>query len=384
VGHLLGIALLLVIVLPFVLYALPQLIGAEYSYVVLSGSMQPALDPGDITFVDSVEAEAIERGDVINFKRASDTRTTTHRVIEVVEQDGERAFRTKGDNNEDPDQGVVTSGELRGRVMTVGGVLAAVPLVGYAIQYAATQIGFTLLFVVPVTLLVINEVWGVISSARTADEDSPDDGSDADSPESVPVEEREDTETAETAAGVSFSPNELRLGAGVLVAFVTYSAWTAVADPGPLRIGVTGSAAVALALVGGLYVLGSTNTDSRPAAGGSDADSTVARIQTETLPEHESIAERETVSSLDALVTVAENTDGRVRRDPDAGTYHVDREGTLYVYPPVEPESHHATGDTDGSSDMPTAGANVDSSAKGPSRNGPDVSLDTDTEADDD
>jgi signal peptidase len=338
-AHLAGIALLVVIVLPFLLYAVPHLIGAEYSYVVLSGSMQPVLGPGDVTFVDAVDAEAVQTGDVINFKRAEDTRTTTHRVIEVVERDGEVAFRTQGDNNEDPDQGVVTADELRGRLLTVGGTAVAIPLVGYVIQFTSTSLGFALLFIVPVTLLVLNEVWGVIREAKPdeAGEGTATDGQSADSnsaatPADTSAVDGARHESGDDAGSVTFSPNELRLGAGILVAFLAFSAWTAVGEPGPLRIGVTGAVAVALLLVGGLYTLGSTSE--QPAGGRSAADAAAVIVENEPLPAPETADSRERVPSLDALLAVAESTASQVSRDPGTGICHLRDGTTRYVYEP--------------------------------------------------
>jgi len=335
-ANVLGIVLLLAFVLPFVAYAVPQLIGAEYSYVVLSGSMQPTLAPGDVTYVDAVEASAIEEGDVVNFKRAEDDRTTTHRVIEIVEENGGPAFRTEGDNNEDPDQGLVTPDELRGRVMQVGGVTLAVPLIGYLIQFSSGGLGFVLLFVVPVTLLVANEVWAVVSAA-SADDDVSTDGGERERSTGGSADEGE-----ESSSGVSFRPAELRLGAGVLAAFVLYSVGVAVTDPGPVTIGVAGSAAVALLLVGGLYAMGSTTGESADAEPSGPRDPAAVLIEEGALPDDDP-ASRESVSSLDALVDLAETTDRRVRRDPTDGTYHLAAGNTLYVYAPGAQPAESAT-----------------------------------------
>lgn len=269
-GHVLGLLLLLAVVVPVIIYLVPQVVGAEYSYVVLSGSMEPALSSGDVAVVDAVGVGAIERGDIINFQRDEDTRTTTHRVIEVVERDGQRAFRTKGDNNEDPDQGVVTQSELRGRVMTLGGIPFAIPLVGYLIWFADTRTGFALLFIVPVTLLVLNEVWNVVSSASETETDDPgetDPGGEAN--EAASPDGHDDS-----AAGVTFSPTELRLGIAILAAFVAYSVAVAVFEPGVWTIGVAGSTIVGLLLLGGLYLTG--RSSGKPSTGSTapPADST--------------------------------------------------------------------------------------------------------------
>jgi signal peptidase len=277
-GHVLGILLLLAVVVPVIIYLVPQVVGAEYSYVVLSGSMEPALSPGDVAVVDAVGAGAVDRGDIINFQHDEETRTTTHRVIEIVERDGGLAFRTKGDNNEDPDQTLVTPEELRGRVMSLGGIPFAIPLVGYAIWFAGTQSGFVLLFVVPVGLLVLNEVWNVVSSASATDSDEPaapePPGSDAE-PEPDPAAGDD-----EPSAGVTFTPTELRLGIAILAAFAAYSVAVAVFEPGVWTIGVAGSTTVGLLLLGGLYLSGRSTDETQT------ADSSLPEEQVGEGPDH--------------------------------------------------------------------------------------------------
>lgn len=97
-------ALLAVAVVPIVLTAAPWTLGADDSYVVLTGSMEPSLEPGDIIFIDAKDARDIRVGDVITFRQtAAASAVVTHRVIEVIDDDMGLRFRTQGDANEDPD-----------------------------------------------------------------------------------------------------------------------------------------------------------------------------------------------------------------------------------------------------------------------------------------
>ncbi|TKX55671.1 signal peptidase I, partial [Halorubrum sp. SS7] len=167
IANIVGLMILVAIVVPFVVFAVPQVVGADQSYVVLSGSMEPAMSPGDVIIVNSVPAAAIERNDVITFGGQGGDTPTTHRVIEVVERDGTTAFRPQGDANEDPDGSLVTPDQLQGKVLSPGGYLLVIPLIGYLINFASTQSGFVLFVALPVSLLVLNEIWNVIASARS-------------------------------------------------------------------------------------------------------------------------------------------------------------------------------------------------------------------------
>ncbi|MBU7044596.1 MAG: signal peptidase I [Theionarchaea archaeon] len=72
-------------------------------YVVISGSMEPTYEEGDILIVKSVEVEDISEGDIIVFDPPFGGIPIVHRVFKVVESNGNRYFITKGDNNPFPD-----------------------------------------------------------------------------------------------------------------------------------------------------------------------------------------------------------------------------------------------------------------------------------------
>jgi len=82
--------------------------------IVGSGSMRPALDVGDIVVVKAVSADAINKGDVIEFKDGSTN--TIHRVVDIQEQSGSRVFITQGDANNIPDHQPVLPQQLLGKV----------------------------------------------------------------------------------------------------------------------------------------------------------------------------------------------------------------------------------------------------------------------------
>ena len=73
--------------------------------IVLSDSMYPDIEKGDLIITQAVDPSTLGVGDVISFYAAEDDYTTiwTHKIIEVVEQDGKVMFRTQGINNPTPD-----------------------------------------------------------------------------------------------------------------------------------------------------------------------------------------------------------------------------------------------------------------------------------------
>jgi signal peptidase len=119
-------------------------------YTVLSGSMEPVYKTGSVIYVvDVKEPEKLQEGDVITFSLQGGT-TATHRIIEVVEEDGVK-YRTKGDANEMADGGLVSPEDI------IGKPVFTVPGLGYLISYMQTKPGrlFTIAAGAFILLLVI-------------------------------------------------------------------------------------------------------------------------------------------------------------------------------------------------------------------------------------
>ena len=169
-------------VVPFVLYAVPQLAGATQSYVVLSDSMSPTIHAGDVVFVADRPTAEISEGDVVTFSDAeiagsSGTSLVTHRVVEVTREDGKRAFRTKGDANEEADNGLVSASDI------VGVVTFSIPYIGWVLAFGQTRLGTILLVVVPFGLLALSELWTFADELIADSDDSTEDvASDGETP----------------------------------------------------------------------------------------------------------------------------------------------------------------------------------------------------------
>ncbi|MFC5278478.1 signal peptidase I [Halorubrum rubrum] len=264
-ANLLGIALLIAVVAPFVVYAVPAVVGAEYSFVVLTASMTPAIAPGDVVVVDERDPAAIGEGDVITFVRGESEVPVTHRVIGVTETGGEVAFETKGDANEDPDSAPVPASNV------LGAVAFSIPYIGYVIQFADSSTGFVLLVVVPFALLAVSELWSLYRSRTRSGEDST-----AADPDTVDADaeatdgEAMDTETTATTAAAATESAEPESAAddpgfvvtnrtvegavGVLLLFVPYAAYTAYTLQTALTIAVAVGTGMTLLMAGVLLV----------------------------------------------------------------------------------------------------------------------------------
>ena len=273
-ANVLGIVVLIALVAPFAVFAAPEVVGADESFVVLTASMTPSIAPGDVVVVAERDPAAVAAGDVITFMRGTSEVPVTHRVIDVVDEGGALAFETMGDANEGPDPGLVPGSNL------VGVVVFTIPYIGYVIQFAGTRAGFVALVVLPFGLLAASELLSVVRSrnggpadaAAVADENSDpetdafvdtDSSADATStaewepalpPETATEPPAQAETTSATAASATdaggVSVDAVGGAVGVLAVFAPYAIYVAI----ELRTAATIAVAVAATtvLLGGL------------------------------------------------------------------------------------------------------------------------------------
>lgn len=128
--------------------------------IVQSGSMEPAISTGSVVVVS--EQDRYEAGEVITFGETSgDQIPTTHRVVSEQLLDGDFAYTTKGDANEEADLEPVPLNEVRGKV------LFDIPWLGYILDFARQPLGFILLIGIPAVLIAIEEISNLYAALRS-------------------------------------------------------------------------------------------------------------------------------------------------------------------------------------------------------------------------
>lgn len=133
-----------------------EIFGSAY-LAVESGSMEPVFYKGDLIKIKTLsadEARNLNTGDIITFRT---TRVTgdgkyvlnSHRIIEVIENNGKVSYRTQGDNNAAADSSVVLSddviGVYKGKASGIGNVFL----------FMSTSAGFFVCVVLPTLLIVV-------------------------------------------------------------------------------------------------------------------------------------------------------------------------------------------------------------------------------------
>lgn len=147
----------LLVILGILLVAVGPKVLPYQTFFVRSGSMEPAIEVGELIFLTRVDAADLEVGDVITFERPDrEDVLVTHRIVAIEETDQGKVFQTKGDANGTPDVWrVPATGD--GWKYAFG-----VPKIGYVFGYLNTSEARFALLAVPAVilgLLSLIDVW---------------------------------------------------------------------------------------------------------------------------------------------------------------------------------------------------------------------------------
>lgn len=151
---------------------------------VASGSMAPTIPLGAVVIVQPVETNTILPSDIITFQSPEiPNSVVTHRVVEVTLSGGERAFRTQGDANDDPDLELVPASQVLGRVML------DLPYLGYLSQFIRTRQGWFLIVIVPAGILILMELISILKLIWSGSKEPGKEKGSARRPQSIEVAE---------------------------------------------------------------------------------------------------------------------------------------------------------------------------------------------------
>lgn len=92
----------------------PNFFGIK-TYVIVSGSMEPELNIGDIVIAKEVEADELQIGDIISFRQGQSI--ITHRIVAINQEDEKTTYTTKGDNNNTEDTNLVEINLIEGKMI---------------------------------------------------------------------------------------------------------------------------------------------------------------------------------------------------------------------------------------------------------------------------
>jgi len=92
----------------------PSFFGIK-TYVIVSGSMQPEINIGDMVVVKEVNDTELNVGDIISYRNGQSV--VTHRIHQINYVNGKKEYITKGDYNNTQDSIIITIDSIEGKVI---------------------------------------------------------------------------------------------------------------------------------------------------------------------------------------------------------------------------------------------------------------------------
>ena len=147
--------------LSVMIIALLVLSGMVQFLVVLSGSMQPTFQTGDVIVTVDTPVSSLQVNDVITYHSPENTKMlVTHRIMKKTFTDHGFVFLTKGDANDMNDSYQVSSD------LVVGRIVCSIPYVGYVAQVSHSVFGFLLLVLAPGVVVICGEVVSIVRKVK--------------------------------------------------------------------------------------------------------------------------------------------------------------------------------------------------------------------------
>ena len=123
----------------FVVFAVGLITGSvSYTLVVIENpdpnSMWPTYYQGDLFVIHKTSPQDIHLGDVVVYQKSSSSDKVIHRVIDIIEHNGDYYFRVKGDNyvtNPPDTPGPVGSSSFVSYSWILGKIVARIPYLGH-------------------------------------------------------------------------------------------------------------------------------------------------------------------------------------------------------------------------------------------------------------
>lgn len=130
-------------------------VGSRVPMIVLTDSMYPEIESGDLIICKRKAPEEVKVGDIICFfdPAGNGTSTVTHRVVEITtDENGGLAWVTKGDANNAEDQAKVPADQL------VGVYSIRIAGVGNVAMFMQTTQGLIICVICPIILFVSYDI----------------------------------------------------------------------------------------------------------------------------------------------------------------------------------------------------------------------------------
>ena len=126
---------------------------------VLSDSMSPTFEKGDLILIKKCDPSSLKEGDIICFHTIlnNEYALNTHRIVSIEAMGDVRSYTTMGDNNNGiADTHVISDGDI------VGKYVGRIPKLGNVMDFLSSSTGFLVVIVLPMLLFFIYQIYHLI------------------------------------------------------------------------------------------------------------------------------------------------------------------------------------------------------------------------------
>lgn len=135
---------------------IPSVFGIS-PVIVLSGSMSPTFETGDMIFLQKTDPNTLKQDDIICFRGEDGESVVTHRIMEVQQSGGETLYVTQGDANNTEDRTAVQQDQVQGKYTGL-----SIPGLGNLAVFMQSPAGMVVFIVGPLLLFVL---WDILRRA---------------------------------------------------------------------------------------------------------------------------------------------------------------------------------------------------------------------------
>lgn len=127
---------------------IPDILGIK-PFIVFTSSMEPVYSEGDLLFTKIINPNNVNEGDIISYRDKQNT-VITHRVVQIIEKDGEKLYKTKGDAALKEDESLININQIE------GAYVSKIPKVGKILYAYQKPVVFLLTLL---TILAVGLIW---------------------------------------------------------------------------------------------------------------------------------------------------------------------------------------------------------------------------------
>lgn len=128
---------------------------------IQSESMKPTINKGDMIIAKKADFDSLEKDNIISYLLEEQDKTIiiTHRIVDVIKENGTTYLITKGDNNDSVDDVRVIESNFVGIYNNI-----KIPILGSVLTFLQSQIGFFIFIILPLFILFIYQLYKFINT----------------------------------------------------------------------------------------------------------------------------------------------------------------------------------------------------------------------------